>query len=372
LPKPKISWKKLGELASDIADHPEMVCYDAVPSLAKLFARGKRARTPVETADPPSSAAPAHKKQKQNKTNSQLKFKCTAKHVNGKVCTSYFYSKRGLSNHHRTCTAHLHEQEKKRALAVELEESSTKSEEAEEFEEESNDDDLDDQVSILKLTVASDVYDVMTALPGQRGKKRKECRPDKIWVRQRLDGRHYDYVKMYPGIPYFDDDARWTMWECEGYERVGEDGKEYEVQDYGGENEGFVLVVDGYVWEIYLGKVVARNRHDDDDQFEGPELEPEISSAPTTGKQQEQSHANQPEKNNLPTDKNGSSVITLTTNTTTTNNPTTDFISHFTLVHKLCEDAAAARAKELSLFAATILNAVQPAARAPIPTNEPK
>jgi len=39
---------------------------------------------------------------------------------------------------------------------------------------------------------------------------------------------------------------------------VGEEGEDYEVEDYGGE-KGFALLFKGLVWEIFLGKVVARH-----------------------------------------------------------------------------------------------------------------
>ena len=112
--------------------------------------------------------------------------------------------------------------------------------------------------TVLKLTVAGDVYEVMTAPVGKRGRKTIECRPDCEWIQQRLDGRRYEHVKMYSSVPYFGEDAEWTMFECLGYECVGVEGEEYEVKDYG---DGFVLVFEGRVWEIDLGRVVMRNEH---------------------------------------------------------------------------------------------------------------
>ena len=107
------------------------------------------------------------------------------------------------------------------------------------------------------------MYVVMTAPVGQRGRKGEECRVDGTWIQQRLDGRQYEYVKLYAGVPYFSEDARWTMFECLGYRLVGKEGEKYEVQNYG---DGFVLVFEGKVWENFLGKVVQRNGHDDADE----------------------------------------------------------------------------------------------------------
>ena len=109
---------------------------------------------------------------------------------------------------------------------------------------------------VLKLTVGLDVYSEMTAPAGCRGRKSKEIRPDGDWIRARLDGREYEYVKLYAGLPYLDESKTWTMFECLGYECVGSEGVEYEVENYG---DGFVLVVEGLVWEIHLGVVVDRH-----------------------------------------------------------------------------------------------------------------
>lgn len=108
----------------------------------------------------------------------------------------------------------------------------------------------------LKLTVGADVYATMTAAVGSRGVKRKECRLTCKWVNSRLDGREYDFVKLYGGVPGFYEWASWTKFECDGYECVGEDGVDYEVEDYG---DGFTLLFEGRVWEIKLGKVVDRH-----------------------------------------------------------------------------------------------------------------
>ena len=53
---------------------------------------------------------------------------------------------------------------------------------------------------MLKLTVGDDVFCTMDAPVGSRGMKGDECRVDCSWIQQRLDGRHYDYVKLYPGL----------------------------------------------------------------------------------------------------------------------------------------------------------------------------
>ena len=111
---------------------------------------------------------------------------------------------------------------------------------------------------VLKLTVSMVAYNAMTADVGERGRKKKECRLDKDWVRQRLDGRKYVSVKLYGGTNIFDDNDRWTLFECEGIRKVGKEGSKYTVECFGDE-EGFICIMHGVVWEILLGKVLARH-----------------------------------------------------------------------------------------------------------------
>jgi hypothetical protein len=111
--------------------------------------------------------------------------------------------------------------------------------------------------SVLKLTVSGDVYDEMAAPVGSTGRKTTECRQAGDWIESRLDGRRYDFVKLYRAVPGFFESAEWTVFECDGYQSVGSVGRDYVVQNYG-EKEGFQLVFRGVVWEIYLGLVVCQ------------------------------------------------------------------------------------------------------------------
>jgi len=119
------------------------------------------------------------------------------------------------------------------------------------------DDGYEQNGRVLKLTVCGDVYDEMTAPVGSTGRKRTECRQASDWIESRLDGRVYDFVKLYRAVPGFYESAEWTVFECNGYQAVGAEGRDYVVQNYG-EKEGFRLVFRGLVWEIFLGVVVCR------------------------------------------------------------------------------------------------------------------
>ena len=66
------------------------------------------------------------------------------------------------------------------------------------------------------------------------------------------------------------------MFECLGYECVGVEGEKYEVRDYG---DGFMLVFEGRVWEIGLGRVVMRNEHNNDGGGQNPGLEADSDAA---------------------------------------------------------------------------------------------
>jgi hypothetical protein len=109
---------------------------------------------------------------------------------------------------------------------------------------------------VLKLTTQKLPYAHMTAAVGERGSKKVEVRKDSPWIRSRLDGRTYDYVKIYQGHTFDDVKGVWTLFECEGYKKSGEKGKMYEISF--GEGVGTGATMLGEVWVVYLGKVLKR------------------------------------------------------------------------------------------------------------------
>ena len=128
---------------------------------------------------------------------------------------------------------------------------------------------------VLRLGVCGVIYETMTAAVGKYGAKRVELRKDCDWTRSRLDGRVYRSVKIY-NDGAFNERSNWTEFECLGYEKVGKKGEEY-TKDFG-PSVGFSVSVIGVVWEIYLGKVVAKHiksSHQDHalDEEEFPEFD---------------------------------------------------------------------------------------------------
>ena len=111
-------------------------------------------------------------------------------------------------------------------------------------------------VKTLKMTVDMVAYEAMTAEVGCRGAKGIEVRRRCAWSDARCDGRTYETVKLYGGVASCDEQANWTEWEFEGIEEAGAEGVDYVVADCDGR------VVHGKVWEIGLGKVVARHWED--------------------------------------------------------------------------------------------------------------
>jgi hypothetical protein len=109
---------------------------------------------------------------------------------------------------------------------------------------------------VLRLGVCGVIYATMTAAVGKYGAKRVELRKDCDWTRSRLDGRVYASVKIY-NDGAFNERSNWTEFECLGYERVGKEGEEY-TYDFG-PSVGFSVSVLGVVWEIQLGKVIAKH-----------------------------------------------------------------------------------------------------------------
>ena len=111
-------------------------------------------------------------------------------------------------------------------------------------------------VKTLKMTVDMVAYEAMTAEVGCRGVKGIEVRKRSAWNDARCDGRTYETVKLYGGVAVCDEEANWTEWEFEGVKEAGEEGVDYVVADCDGR------VFHGKVWEIGLGRVVARHWED--------------------------------------------------------------------------------------------------------------
>jgi hypothetical protein len=180
------------------------------------------------------------------------------KTVCGKICDS----KQGVSNHKRWHSRQNASASKKRKKPR---------------------NDNETQVSTLKLIVTVDAYEAMTARVGERGRKKKEIRiadQKTMWIEKRLDGRVYDSVKLY-GAGYISERVRWTEFECLGYRRAGREGGEYTV---GGmcDGEEWEMFVDGVVWEICLGKVLARHYvQGEDDGYGGTGSDNESPPTPT-------------------------------------------------------------------------------------------
>jgi hypothetical protein len=109
---------------------------------------------------------------------------------------------------------------------------------------------------VLKLTARKVPYDHMTAAVGERGGKKIEVREDGKWIRQRLDGRTYNSVKIYQSGSLWEK-APWTLFESEGYEQRGAEGETYKISF--GKGVGIGATIEGKVWVIRLGKVIQRH-----------------------------------------------------------------------------------------------------------------
>jgi hypothetical protein len=169
------------------------------------------------------------------------RFRCTHVHANGTRCKKTYKNKKGMSNHIRTHGKTKPGKTKPSRKAVLASSKNTQVEKD------------------LKLTVTRDAYKAMTARKGEKGKKKKEIRKaGQVWIESRLDGRVYETVKLYGGVPGFYETAPWTRFVCLGYSEAGSVGEEYVVENMG-EGEGWELVYDGVVWEIHLGEVLERN-----------------------------------------------------------------------------------------------------------------
>jgi hypothetical protein len=167
---------------------------------------------------------------------------CTLTCGNGKKCGKRFQTRIGLGNHSRT--------HKKTPKSAKPKKTRTSTRRAGQVTSDSLD---------LKLTVTMEAYKAMTASVGMPGRKIDEIRcAGKAWVESRLDGRKYDYVKLYGGVPGFYETAPWTLFHCLGYSKAGAAGESYRVQGMG-TGEGWELWFQGEVWEIHLGVVVERH-----------------------------------------------------------------------------------------------------------------
>jgi hypothetical protein len=195
--------------------------------------------TPLPTGKKPKKLKSSGKKG----ATPAMQYKCLTKLKNGKVCGEIFATKRGLSNH-RSAKHKVKPAPKKDAAEKITATSGKKSKEVSSPQ--------------LKLTVSLEAYNAMTAKVGERGVKRKEIRQVKVWTDSRLDGRHYDTVKLYGGKPYCSEEELWTEFVCLGYNQAGQAGQHYVVEGMGVEDE-WAVVMDGVVWEIQLGRVLARN-----------------------------------------------------------------------------------------------------------------
>jgi hypothetical protein len=163
-------------------------------------------------------------------------FVCTLICGNGKKCGKRFPTRVGLGNHKRT-----HKKTPKSAKPKKTANGQVR------------------YAHELKLTVTMEAYKAMTASVGMYGHKLDEIRSaGKAWVESRLDGRKYDYVKLYGGVPGFYEIAPWTRFHCLGYSKAGAAGESYRVQGMG-TGQGWEMWYQGEVWEIHLGVVVERH-----------------------------------------------------------------------------------------------------------------
>ena len=126
------------------------------------------------------------------------------------------------------------------------------------------------KVDCLKLFIDPLPHSFMTAPVGEFGLKTTDVRvfnSKSVFQKSRFPNRVYKTVKMYQG-GYFGEDVPWTQWEWLGHELVGKDDEKYTL-DFG-DGSGMKVTVVGKVWEIYLGKVIARNYPDDTDRTPTP------------------------------------------------------------------------------------------------------
>lgn len=205
-----------------------------------------------EVLPTPKAAKPKGKKKKQTTapaTPGQFFYKCTHVFPNGKKCNKTFPKKQSLNNHMRT---------HRKSPSPKSGSSTTRRRTSNQVE------------SVLKLTVSLDAYTAMTAKVGEKGRKKKEIRTlgsASGWIESRLDGRHYDSVKIYGGVGGFIESAQWTRFVCHGYNRAGAKGANYRVEGMG-DDEGWELWVNGEVWEIHLGEVIERHYGDGEQEPE--------------------------------------------------------------------------------------------------------
>lgn len=139
---------------------------------------------------------------------------------------------------------------------------------------------------ILKLPVSMPAYKAMTGRVGGRGFKGVEVRRCSNWNNSRIEGRDYDFLKLYGGVNYCSEKVDWTLFELKDIKRAGREGSEYIVPDFGGDE--FDFVVDGEVWLIRVGDILDRHYKHQGESTEGKEEDHASSSSRTTSGQESQ------------------------------------------------------------------------------------
>jgi hypothetical protein len=156
--------------------------------------------------------------------------------------------------------------------------------------------------SVLKICVQNQFYSVMTAAPGRFGEKTMEYRADtdpqkRPYWHPRLEGRVYDYVKIYGGVARPDDNASWTLFKWKGTRTMHPKSGSFTCGPYS--NGATKTFLAESMWVVECGVSVQRHTslhdfihtyHNQMLQTESGEQMPALSRLPKLGRNTKAKH----------------------------------------------------------------------------------
>lgn len=114
---------------------------------------------------------------------------------------------------------------------------------------------------VLRVCVEMGAFEVMVGDIGEKSEKYTEFRRVCVYWNSRLEGREYDFVLVFGGVPYFSEKAPWFLAEHIGH-GIEKHRKGYLAGPY---SNGYSKRFSGDVWRIEIGRMVAVHLENDID-----------------------------------------------------------------------------------------------------------